>query len=171
MKKCLLRLNAIFAMTLSFACSSSAQRQMEHLSRGLAAVHQGEGKVFVSWRLLGTEPDEIAFNVYRSGGGAGVVKLNKDPIRNSTCIQDDNAKLDQPTSYLVRAVLKGKEQEAGGPFQFTANAPARPYLSVPLQLRCCGPSILGKTSARAGQAARLTDIRPRAQRPGILYHL
>ena len=44
-------------------------RQMEHLGRGVVAIHQGEGKVFVSWRLLGTDPDGIAFNVYRTSGG------------------------------------------------------------------------------------------------------
>ena len=111
-----------------------AQRQMENLGRGGVAIHQGEGKVFVSWRLLGTEPDEISFNVYRASGSAPAVKLNQEPIKNATCFQDHGAKLDQPVSYFVRAVLNSKEQEAARPFKFTANAPARPYLSVPLQL-------------------------------------
>jgi rhamnogalacturonan endolyase len=43
---------------------------MEKLGRGVVAINQGEGKVFVSWRLLGTEPDGIGFNVYRTSGAA-----------------------------------------------------------------------------------------------------
>ena len=45
-------------------------RHMEKLGRGVVAIHNGDGKVFVSWRLLGTDPDAIAFNVYRRSGDA-----------------------------------------------------------------------------------------------------
>ena len=39
-----------------------AQRQMERLDRGLVAINQGTGAgVFLSWRLLGTEPQDRAF--------------------------------------------------------------------------------------------------------------
>ena len=43
-------------------------RQMEALGRGLVAINLGEGKIFVSWRLLGTDPEDIAFNLYRRSG-------------------------------------------------------------------------------------------------------
>ncbi len=43
-------------------------RQMERLGRGVVAINQGSGKVFVSWRLLGTDPESIAFNLYRTAG-------------------------------------------------------------------------------------------------------
>ena len=49
-------------------------RQMESLKRGLVAVKTENG-VFVSWRLLGTEPSSVSFNVYRNGQ-----KLNSSPI-------------------------------------------------------------------------------------------
>src|SRR5688500_10716574 len=42
-----------------------AQRHMEHLGRGVVAIHQSDGKVAVSWRLLGTDPEGITFNLYR----------------------------------------------------------------------------------------------------------
>ena len=38
---------------------------MEKLDRGLVAVQQSDGKVFLSWRLLASDPDGVAFNVYR----------------------------------------------------------------------------------------------------------
>ena len=40
--------------------------QMEYLDRGTAAVKTGEG-VFLSWRLLGTEPYDTAFEILRNG--------------------------------------------------------------------------------------------------------
>src|SRR5947209_9076664 len=43
--------------------TASAQRQMERLGRGVVAIPLDDGKVFVGWRLLGTDPDDIAFNV------------------------------------------------------------------------------------------------------------
>jgi rhamnogalacturonan endolyase len=108
-------------------------RQMERLGRGVVAVHHTKGKVFVSWRLLGTDPDGIAFHVYRRSGDGEAVRLTKDPITKSTCYEDAAADLTKPTAYFVRPVLDGKEQDASQPFRFPANPPVRPYLSVPLK--------------------------------------
>ncbi len=128
------RLFLAFALGLFLVNTARAQRQMEHLGRGLVAMHQGGGKVFVSWRLLGVEPDEIAFNLYRTTGVEAPLKLNRTPIKDVTNFTDESVKFDQPVSYHVRAVVNGKEQEPGAPFRFATNAPARPYLSIPLRL-------------------------------------
>ena len=108
-------------------------RYMEKLGRGVVAINQGGGKVFVSWRVLGTEPDALAFNVYRKTGAAAPVKLNAAPLTGPTFYQDTTADLTQATEYTVRAVLNGQEQADSTPFKFAANAPARPYLSIPIQ--------------------------------------
>ncbi len=123
-----------FASTFLLVCVGNAQRQMENLGRGLVAIHQGDGKVFLSWRFLGTEPDEIAFDVHRAIGSRAAVKLNKEPIRNATCFQDASARLEQTTTYFVRPipVVPGLDQVAA--FVLYSNAPAKPYLSVPLKL-------------------------------------
>ncbi|HUT10150.1 MAG TPA: hypothetical protein VMY42_06610, partial [Thermoguttaceae bacterium] len=55
----------LFGTTVVGTVPAGAQRQMEHLGRGMVAIHQGGGKVYVGWRLLGTDPDDIAFNLYR----------------------------------------------------------------------------------------------------------
>jgi rhamnogalacturonan endolyase len=70
-----------------------AQPQMENLGRGVVAIHQPDGKVAVSWRLLGSDPEGVAFHLYRrseplpggrggSGrsGPAGPVRLNPAPL-------------------------------------------------------------------------------------------
>src|SRR6185369_15138855 len=41
-------------------------RQAEKLNRGLVSVRSGGGN-YVSWRLLGTDPAAVAFNLYRAG--------------------------------------------------------------------------------------------------------
>ena len=122
------------ALTLSLAWSGQAARQMEYLGRGVVVVNQGEGRVFVSWRWLATDPDDIAFNVYRSADGGAPVKLNQAPITAVTCFAETNAALNLKTSYFVRPVIGSREQQDSPSFIFPSNALARPYLAVPLQL-------------------------------------
>jgi rhamnogalacturonan endolyase len=118
---------------LLFPASASAQRQMEALGRGVVAVRQADGRVWVGWRLLGTDPDSLAFNLYRSAGGARAVKLNDKPLAGPTNFIDAQADASKSNSYFVRPVSKGKEGEASAAFTLPANAPARQYLSIPLQ--------------------------------------
>lgn len=135
MKRIALMIGAALAIGITSLCAASAPRQMENLGRGVVAISQGQGKVFVSWRLLGNEPDSIAFNVYRSTGTSQPTKLNQMPITKSTCYQDTGVDLTQNNIYIVRAVLNGQEQEASKPFlnQVAANSSARPYFSIPLK--------------------------------------
>jgi len=118
-----------------FAFTSNAQqpkpRQMEKLSRGVVAVNQG-GKVFVGWRMFGTDADNIAFNLYRKTDGKSV-KLNDKPITNVTFFVDEKADLAKTNAYFVRSVINKKEQEPSTQFKLTANSPVRQYLSISLQ--------------------------------------
>jgi len=111
-------------------------RQMEHLGRGVAAVHQGEGRVFVSWRCLGTDPDGIAFNVYRKASDAEPVKRNDAPLVQATCFQDSGLDLAVANEYFIRPVVDGKEGEQSRPFlsRIRAQAPAQEYFEVPIRL-------------------------------------
>lgn len=137
------RWGIVFVVALLFglfgvlAANAVAPRQMELLGRGVVAVNQGDGKVFVSWRMLGTDPEAIAFNLYRAeNGGKPVklpVKLNDKPIADATNFVDAKADLTKTNSYFVRPVLKGKEQAASNPFSLPANTSVRQYLSIPLQ--------------------------------------
>lgn len=117
----------------ALADSKSAQRQMERLGRGVVAVNQGDRKVYVGWRMLGTDPDDIAFNVYRTTGTRRSAKLNDQPITQSTDYVDHGVDLSQPNSYFVKPVLQGEEQAASTSFTLPADAPVRQYLSIPLQ--------------------------------------
>jgi rhamnogalacturonan endolyase len=75
----------IFVSSLSLASMQAVSpRQMESLGRGVIAISQGEGKVFIGWRLLGGDPEAMAFNLYRATGDAGPVKLNAKPLTEVT---------------------------------------------------------------------------------------
>jgi rhamnogalacturonan endolyase len=124
----------VVVMLLSFSpFRVSAQRQMEALGRGVVAVRQTDGRVWVGWRLLGTDPDSLAFNLYRSTGGARPVRLSDRPIDGPTNFIDASADPSKSHSYFVRPVLKGRERGPSAAFTLRADAPARQYLSIPLQ--------------------------------------
>jgi len=110
-----------------------AHRQMEKLGRGMVVINQGDGKVYVGWRMLGTDPDDIAFNLYRISGEGPAVKLNDQPITQSTNYVDSVVDLSQSNSYFVRPVLDGRQQQASAAYTLAANAPVQPYISIPLQ--------------------------------------
>jgi rhamnogalacturonan endolyase len=110
-----------------------AQRQMEYLDRGLIAIHTGNDSVYIGWRMLGTEPDETAFNLYRQNGKGKPVRLNKKPITESTNYVDGSVNLLTDQSYFVRAILDGKEQEKSKPFTLKADSPAQQYINIPIR--------------------------------------
>jgi len=120
-------------LVLIVVSAVNAQRQMENLGRGVVAMVRPDGKVFLSWRLLGTDPDNIAFNVYRTTGGGAAMKLNEKPISISTNFLDTDPQTDNGATYFVRPILKGTEGEASTPFGLAANAPAQQYIEIPLK--------------------------------------
>ena len=113
----------ILALSLLGAASAATTRIMERLDRGVVAVHQPDGKVFVSWRLLASDPEGAAFNLYRETAPAvsvafgnaprmreePVVKLNTAPLTGATWFLDPGARLERATKYFVRAVVNGTE--------------------------------------------------------------
>jgi rhamnogalacturonan endolyase len=104
-------------------------RQMERLSRGLVAVPEGRNRVFVSWRLLGTDPDGVAFNLYRIVGNAAPVRVNRTPLTDATSTTD-SIYVSAPVAYVVRAVVNGTEL---APSQRYVLRRETPYLSLRLR--------------------------------------
>jgi rhamnogalacturonan endolyase len=85
---------------------------MENLTRGIVAVKTGEAAVFISWRLFATDPEPIAFNVYRQRDGEVDIRVNTTPITDSTHFVDRTADTKQNLSYFVRPVVDGVELAA-----------------------------------------------------------
>lgn len=84
-------------------------RPMEQLDRGLVGLRTDDG-VFLSWRLLGTEPTDMAFDIYRQAEHSEAVKLNAEPLLGPTCFIDKSAQTDLAYTYSVR----GHDASAAG---------------------------------------------------------
>ncbi|MEL1252357.1 rhamnogalacturonan lyase [Flavobacterium sp. DGU38] len=109
-----------------------AQRQMENLDRGVVAI-KDKGQFFISWRVLGTDTDDLAFNLYRKSGSKQAVKLNEKPITGATNFVDTKANPNGENTWFVKTVLKGKEAEAKGSFTILASSPDKDYLSIAIK--------------------------------------
>ena len=110
----------------------NAAYQMEHLGRGLVVVRTDTDTVYLSWRFLGTEPDNTSFNIYRSTEGSVAEKLNDTPITDSTNYVDTDANTEGAYSYSVRATTNGNSQPVSQTYQLPAGTPARQYFDLPL---------------------------------------
>lgn len=132
-KRSLFTLIALTAALMLCSGSLFGQRIMENLGRGIVAIHQEQGKVFVSWRILGTDPKDIAFNLYRSTDNGKAVKLNDQPLTGPTWFLDTKADMSKANAWYVCPLLKNKEQAASASFKLAADAPVRQYLSIPVR--------------------------------------
>ena len=127
MIRCSIRV--VIGLLLSLTAAAPAQRQMENLTRGIVAVRQPDGAVYVGWRLFGTDPETIAFNLYRIYGSGAPVKVNETPITGATNYVDRNADASQTLQYFVRPVLNGEELASSRP----ARIWDKNYLEIPIQ--------------------------------------
>ncbi|MBT1607256.1 rhamnogalacturonan lyase [Curtobacterium flaccumfaciens] len=108
-------------------------RQMERLDRAPEAARVSNG-VFLSWRMLATDPDSIAFVVYRDGA-----QITPRPLETATNYLDTAG---LPTSrYEVRSITDGVERAVTAPF----GVRTAPYVSVPLDRPDGGATPTGET--------------------------
>jgi autotransporter-associated beta strand protein len=92
---------------------------METLDRGLVAI-KVNGGVYTSWRIPGEEWYDVTYNLYRNG-----VKVNSTPL---TVSNYTDAQGSTSSTYTVRAVVNGVEQEACAP----ATVWSSQYLEIPM---------------------------------------
>ncbi|AEI40560.1 cadherin-like beta sandwich domain-containing protein [Paenibacillus mucilaginosus] len=121
-------------------------RQMESLDRGLIAMKK-PGGVYVGWRLLGTDPKNAAFNLYRDG-----VKVNSAPITGSTNFEDKKGT--GGSTYFVRTVVGGREQNQSPTVKVWDSA----YLSIPLRKPADGVTPTGQAYSYRANDATTADL-------------
>lgn len=119
------------------------KRIEEELDRGVTASSVGLGRVYLSWRLLRTDPGDIAFNVYRTTAGGEPIKLNTRPIDKTTDFIDTTVPPEAENTWKVTPVVDGREWDGSVQVQLPANAPVRQYRSISLKEDVRGVSIVG----------------------------
>lgn len=129
----LLRLASVAtAMVSLFTAAVSAQRPMENLGRGVVAVWSSDTDVLVTWRLLGLDPEDIGFNVYRATGDGDPELLNSGVVTEGTNFVDSSASTDSANIYHVRPVVDGEEQDPSGTFTLAGDNPVEPVVRIPI---------------------------------------
>lgn len=98
----------LFFLFVCFTMISAANsRPMEYLDRGLVAMEVENGvnsKIYLSWRMLGIDPVNIGFNLYRNGQ-----RINFLPLTKTTNYEDLSGKASD--TYQIEALLDtGKEK-------------------------------------------------------------
>ena len=117
-------------LLLSAMCYSAlATQRMEALDRGLVALKQDEQNVFLSWRLLGDDPEGIAFNLYRLTQNKPPLRLNEKPLAGATNFVDRGAPVDSELTYELRVVLQNEETD----HKTLVSVWKQPYLEIPIE--------------------------------------
>lgn len=124
------------------------KKQMEDLGRAPVAIKTEDG-VYVSWRLLGDDPENIAFDVYRDGK-----KLNKSAIKESTNFLDKKGTAN--STYEIRAVGKGKGKKDKE--KVTTKTISNNYFDIPLQKPEDGVTPLGDPYSYRANDASVGDL-------------
>ena len=105
----------------------------ETLNRGVVAVVNAEGKAYIGWRLLKTDPANAGFNVYRETAGGRAIKVNDRPLTTSTNLVDPAAPLDKANAWYVRAVVGGREQTPSEKAALPASATPNQVFTIKFQ--------------------------------------
>ena len=163
MKNVSIALFIMFAMAGGALGQRKPLRQMERLSRGVVAVNEGDGKVFVGWRMFGTDPENIAFDLYRAAGASKAVKLNGRPICRCYVLYRRQGRPHQ-SQYLLCPAGRRQKRTGGRKRFYLKGRHARPAISVDPAAdagrlhaqRCVG--------RRSGRRRRVRD-RPASGRP------
>ena len=105
----------------------------ENLNRGLVVTRGGnKGNIaYVSWRFLVSDSEDTTFDVYRKNGDE-TVKLNDEPIADSTFYIDEGIDKTKEYTYHVVANTNGVSKESEE-YTLKANTTSGCFFTVPIK--------------------------------------
>ncbi len=110
----------------------TSEYQREKLGRGLIALRENDHRVCLSWRLLGDDPPNCSFDVYRKVASGELVKLNASPLQGPTFFVDEAPGIEVPTTYFVIKPSEILDAATSPSFRLTSEK-ALTYLSIPIR--------------------------------------
>jgi rhamnogalacturonan endolyase len=106
----------------------------EKLDRGLVALRTSDKVVYISWRLLVSDPAGTAFHVYRETGETdSAQRLTTEPLRDRTNLVDAAAPSKAKLKYFVRTVIDGREGPPSGAVAVANTPPGGSFIRIKLQ--------------------------------------
>ena len=141
----------LFSLALSLSAAGQTrydkeQLQKEPLNRGVVALSDNDGHVYISWRTLPTDPAGLPFDIYRNGQ-----RLNSKPLTTGGTFFIDEHPLDTDATYEV----KGGGHD--GSWTLKAQSPAN-YLSIPLDRPEGGTAPDGRHYDYSANDASIGDV-------------
>lgn len=123
-----MRNSVLLTIWLTLACLvvNAQPYSGEKLSRGLVGIPTGNG-MYLSWRMLLDDAENISFDIYRSTEGGKEKKLNRSSIQKTTDFMDETVDLQKGNRWILKSgkkVLGEWRNEKGN---------TKPYLSVPIR--------------------------------------
>ena len=118
---------------LFIALLSTGAPAEEAFNRGLIAVVNDQGQIYLGWRLLKDDPVDVAFNVYRRTDGGPAVKINAKPLTSSTNVIDTAARKDGANVWFVRPLSRGSELAPSETASLAPNTSPNRVRSIKLQ--------------------------------------
>lgn len=123
----LLIITAIFLVKITNA------QLNENLDRGIVALSVKENTIYVGWRLLKSDPENIAFNIYRKDVIMdNLEKINSNPIIRSTNYIDSTCLSGRAYLYSIKKIIKGIELDTQGEGYVFLRSGNQPWYSIKL---------------------------------------
>ena len=112
----------------------ASTRIEETLNRGLDVIPDGERGMYLTWRLLKTDPANVRFDVYRSTAGGAATKLTKQPQHLTTDFLDAAAPRDKESTWWVTPVVEGRAtSETPQKVTLPGGLIGRPFHAIPVK--------------------------------------
>ncbi len=128
------RLSSAASVIIALAVLSPAM-SVEKLGRGLVAVQKDDGSVFLSWRLLESDSQNIRFGLVRTKADSDQkVQLTSEPHK-STCFVDAKVADSGTYTYELHRYLRQSSRSSPAVLAkttITLKENPKPYLSIPL---------------------------------------
>lgn len=118
---------AAFSLLLFVSLSFASER----IGRGLLALECEEG-VFISWRLLASDPPNVRFRIFRRDGNDLWKPLTIKPL-TETNFTDTQVEKGKTYTYQVRAFVGNVEIGRSKEITVTVKGTPKPYIAIPLQ--------------------------------------
>ncbi len=127
------KLSILFLLLFGMSSQIQAQRTVEKLNRGLVATRLNADQIYINWRMLGTEPTNVSYNLYYNDK-----KVPGSPFTTTTNFTHSTT---TDGNYYIRAIVNGVEQAASETVSVWANQ----YLDIAMQIPAGGTTPDGRT--------------------------
>lgn len=140
------KVSILLLLLFGFSSQIKAQRTVEKLNRGLVAMRLNADQVYINWRMLGTEPTNISYNLYCNGK-----KVAGSPFTTTTNFTHSTT---TDGNYYIRAIVNGVEQAASETVSVWANQ----YLDIAMQIPVGGTSPDGRAYTYSVNDCSVGDV-------------